>query len=189
MKNLKIYGKAMSDISIRKSKNAKIGLRNMISYINLIQKTKEMCMAEIGCYVGDSTEIFAQHFKLIFAIDPWENGYDPKDAASYQFPMSVVEAQFDKMAIKYQAIVKKKSHSQFQAPTFDDRSLDLVYIDGIHTYEGCKKDIELWTRKIKLGGFLCGHDYQDRFAGVKKAVNEFRKPDKIFEDTSWLIRL
>ena len=42
---------------------------------------------------------------------------------------------------------------------------------------------------MKKGGVLCGHDYQGRFPGVIKAVDEFRRPDKIFKDTSWMVQL
>lgn len=49
---------------------------------------------------------------------------------------------------------------------------DLVFIDGEHTYEGCREDIKLWTPHVRPGGILCGHDYGGQFPGVKKAVDE-----------------
>ena len=63
---------------------------------------------------------------------------------------------------------------------FKDNSLDFIYIDALHTYEGCKKDIKLWWPKLKKGGLFSGHDYingrlpEGNF-GVKKAVDEFVK--------------
>lgn len=57
-----------------------------------------------------------------------------------------------------------------------DRSCDFVFVDADHGYEGCKSDIEGWARKVKPGGWLGGHDYQntdfEKF-GVTRAVNEF----------------
>ena len=54
-----------------------------------------------------------------------------------------------------------------------NKSLDFVFIDGDHSYEGCKADIEAWNKKVKPGGFLCGHDYgSERFPGVKQAWDE-----------------
>lgn len=56
-----------------------------------------------------------------------------------------------------------------------DSYLDFIYIDSNHSYEDTKKEIELTRKKIKNGGFICGHDYTIQFPGVIKAVDEFCK--------------
>lgn len=53
-----------------------------------------------------------------------------------------------------------------------DGSLDFVFIDADHTYEGCLRDIEAWTPKVRAGGAICGHDFNDRWPGVQRAVRE-----------------
>lgn len=176
-------------ISIRNAKTAKSGLHEMVRYIAKSQRVDEMTIAEIGSYVGDSTEIFAKSFKLVYAIDPWQNGYDDTDAASYQHPMDIVESQFDCLCEKHSSIIKMKLPSLIAVGEFEDHSLDMVYIDGIHQYESVKADIEAWLPKVKRGGWMAGHDYQARFRGTMRAVDEFRKPDKVFPDTSWIIKL
>lgn len=40
------------------------------------------------------------------------------------------------------------------------KPVDLVFIDGDHSYEGCKGDIEAWLPNIKPGGILAIHDYK-----------------------------
>lgn len=40
------------------------------------------------------------------------------------------------------------------------KPVDLVFVDGDHSYEGCKGDIEGWLPCIKSGGFMAVHDYQ-----------------------------
>ncbi len=61
-----------------------------------------------------------------------------------------------------------------------DGSLDLVFIDADHSYEGCKRDIATWLPKVRAGGWLGGHDYMNHgdarfdFTGVARAVGEFR---------------
>lgn len=172
-------------ISIRNAKHAKTGLSDMIKYIGDVS---EMTIVEIGSYVGDSTRIFAERFKGVVAVDPWLNGYDKDDAASYQHDMKIVEAQFDDLCRELPNIEKMKMTSAEAAKNFVDGTIDVVYIDALHTYHGVKVDIELWEPKIKKGGFLCGHDYQGRFQGVINAVNEFKKPDMTFKDTSWIIK-
>jgi hypothetical protein len=56
-----------------------------------------------------------------------------------------------------------------------DASLDFVFIDADHSYEGCKADIQAWRPKVRPGGLLCGHDYRHPtlHAGVTQAVDEY----------------
>lgn len=59
------------------------------------------------------------------------------------------------------------------AASVDDESLDLLYIDCCHTYECVKRDIEAWISKVKTGGIVAFHDYENTAYGVKQAVKEF----------------
>jgi len=44
--------------------------------------------------------------------------------------------------------------------TFDDQSMDLIYVDGDHSYEGVLKDLKAAIRLLKPGtGWLAGHDF------------------------------
>jgi SAM-dependent methyltransferase len=54
---------------------------------------------------------------------------------------------------------------------YEDNSLDFVFIDASHEYEDVKEDILAWLPKVKFGGILAGHDY-DNFEGVNRAVDE-----------------
>ena len=63
-----------------------------------------------------------------------------------------------------------KSDSCDAASLFENESVDFVFIDGNHWYDYVKKDIEAWLPKIKKGGMISGHDYQE--AGVSTAVGE-----------------
>jgi predicted O-methyltransferase YrrM len=58
------------------------------------------------------------------------------------------------------------------AELFADGSVDFVFIDGDHSYEGVKRDIAAWTRKVKPGGMICGHDFTNTWPGCMKAVTE-----------------
>ena len=68
--------------------------------------------------------------------------------------------------------------------------VDIVYIDGMHTYDACRHDIEMCRNVIKPRLAISGHDYTDKIAhviGVKKAVDEaFGAPDAVFCDNSWI---
>lgn len=47
---------------------------------------------------------------------------------------------------------------------------DMVFIDGDHSYEAVKRDIELWLPRLAPGGLLCGHDITNQ--PVERAVRE-----------------
>ena len=45
------------------------------------------------------------------------------------------------------------------ARLFAPRSLQFVFLDGLHDYESVREDIEAWSPKVERGGILAGHDY------------------------------
>jgi predicted O-methyltransferase YrrM len=65
--------------------------------------------------------------------------------------------------------------------------IDFVFIDGLHEYETVKWEIEHYSKLIRPGGALLGHDY-DLFPEVKKAVDEYCKPI-LLETNVWLKEL
>lgn len=70
-----------------------------------------------------------------------------------------------------------------------DNSLDLIFIDGEHSYEAVKNDIEAYLPLVRKGGIICGHDYLEFNQpgyGVNKAVEEmfdvFALEDDVLEN-------
>eukprot|EP00966_Prymnesium_polylepis_P116267 2687436-Prymnesium_polylepis.1 len=62
------------------------------------------------------------------------------------------------------------------AGSFRNASLDSVYIDARHDYEGALEDIQVWAAKVCPGGLLAGHDFTDRVSftqRVAQAVLDF----------------
>lgn len=63
---------------------------------------------------------------------------------------------------------------------FEDSELDLVIIDALHIEKEVDQDTHLWTPKVRHGGIVCGHDYDNkRFPGVKIAVDRFYNEARI----------
>jgi len=56
-----------------------------------------------------------------------------------------------------------------------DESLDLVFIDGDHSYNAVSRDLPFWWGKIRKGGWLLGDDYNSCHPGTTQAVDEFAK--------------
>ena len=61
-------------------------------------------------------------------------------------------------------LVIHRELSEITAPKFEDNYFDWVYIDGNHHYDYVKRDLELYTRKVRPRGFVCGDDYEWRGA-------------------------
>ena len=172
----------------------KIQLNSLNKLIDLLPK--EYTMVEVGSYAGHSSWIFAKRAKFITCVDPWIDQdwnkiYKITLAPSFwTAPMLEVEIDFDNRMKEFKNFKKLKTISIEASKFFENNSLDFVYIDAIHTYDSVKEDITLWLPKIKKGGCIGGHDYSKAWSGVVKAVHEtLRKPDYVFEDCSWLVKL
>lgn len=164
------------------------GLIDLISYINNFYPTKEIDMIEIGSYAGESTELFSKHFKSVISIDPFINDYDPNDITCNYMDLDEVYDVFNEKISKLDNVVHIRK-------TSDDAIEDIkgdfkfIYIDGLHTYEQVKKDINNYLPLIKEG-FISGHDYHPVWQGIIDGVNELLEtPDKTFCDTSWIKKI
>jgi Methyltransferase domain len=154
--------------------------------------------AEIGVWKGDFSRVLLDHVqpKELHLIDPWRFFDDPDHAGSF-YGGAVAKGQGDMDAI-YESVVARfdreincgvvRVHREMSvdaATAFDDASFDWVYVDGDHTYDAVKSDLELYRPKVKPGGLICGDDYgSDRWPGVARAVDENVKSAAV--DTVWI---
>lgn len=81
-------------------------------------------------------------------------------------------------------LIEKFSEEAVQDIPYD--CLDFVYIDGDHSYDYVMTDIILWTRRVRKGGIVSGHDYilpgdyRHKFdINVKDAVDDYTSLHKI----------
>ena len=166
------------------------GLEDLIKYVNNFLDTKEMTMIEIGSYAGESTEIFAKNFKQVIAIDPFQNDYDPNDVTCDYMDLTDVYYKFISVIENYENVIHFRKTSDDAIEDLKNTKVDLVYIDGLHTYEQVKKDIKNYKNLLKENGFISGHDYHEVWEGVVKAIDEsLGKPDNKFSDTSWIKKI
>lgn len=149
--------------------------------VQLYRETQPSHAVEIGCWTGESSEIACQFCDLLICVDPWE----PPDFDNN-------EAMFLQRMAPYRNVLRLKQFSHVAATFFTNATFDLVYIDGMHDEENVTRDIKVWLPKIKHGGFLAGHDYDDNplHSGVVAAVDKLLgKPNKIYSDSSWLFKI
>lgn len=146
-------------------------------------------MVEIGCYQGESTTLFAHIIKpnVLYAIDPFKNGYDDTDTSSTGDFTDIIY-NFNERIKMFPCITHIAEFSYDVVNKFEDSSLDFVYIDGNHSYEGVVRDIKSYLPKIKKTGFLAGHDLGRE--SVTNAIQDtFGEVDIYFEDSSWIKKI
>lgn len=171
------------DKSIMRDQTSSEGLTELI---NELGNTKEMRMIEIGSFIGESTIIFAEHFKEVIAIDPFQPDYHKEDPTS-KFNFDEVYDEYMRRTSPFPNIKTLRLTSDDAVKELNSELYDFIYIDGIHTYEQVKIDIDNYLPLLKEGGIIGGHDYGPHWPGVNKAVDEkFGTPDKRYKDTSWI---
>jgi hypothetical protein len=165
----------MKQRKMRKQAEQVRGLKELTSTLPYCET-----MVEIGCYRGESTEIFAQSGKFgkIYAVDPWSD----KIWQQRKDKMSEIKRAFDKRIRKYDSVVVMQMRGVDAAREIGDVSF--VYIDGLHDYKSVYEDGQAWAPKTKILAF---HDYSVELKNfqVKAAVHDLLgEPDRVFEDSS-----
>ncbi|MCS7092137.1 MAG: class I SAM-dependent methyltransferase [Patescibacteria group bacterium] len=114
--------------------------------------------AEIGVYKGEFSKKFCEAGFTFFAIDPWKYDKDYKDRHSQEKLDSFYEHTKRILSpFKNCTIIRKTSMEA--VCDFEDESLDFVYIDANHQLKYVIEDIVEWSKKVKKGGVISGHDY------------------------------
>lgn len=111
---------------------------------------------------------------------PNENGHKWDHEANYKSVIDFIEKG------RYKKARLLKMRTVEAAEQFKDRSVDLVFIDADHSYEGVCADIRAWLPKVHIGGFICGHDFSEQFPGVIQAVKEHFFSYRECDDTVWV---
>ncbi|MDO8487691.1 MAG: class I SAM-dependent methyltransferase [bacterium] len=114
--------------------------------------------AEVGVAQGHHAKVICENNPqiLLYAIDIWDL-YPGYEEYSDRIRKYYQEAQ-ERLALYNCKLVKKFSMAAVE--DFADNSLDFVYIDGAHDYKNVAMDICEWSKKVKVGGIVFGHDYK-----------------------------
>lgn len=141
-------------------------------------------VVEIGSWKGKSTKVLLENCKgTVYSVDTW-NGSENEITGILAGCQDVFK-EFLKNVGDYPNLVVYHGKSTDIAKEFD-KKVDMVFIDGDHSYESVKADIESWLPKCKK--IMCGHDYSLNYPGVIKAVNE-KFDIKFKADTLWWVEL
>ncbi len=133
---------------------------------DLVVSTRPELIVELGTHWGESYFTLCQSVAdngvscLCYAVDHW---LGEKHSGEYG------EEVFEDVAAYNQRFYAHFSYllrSNFDdaAPQFHDDSIDVLHIDGLHTYQHGKHDFETWLPKLKPGGTVLLHDICARHA-------------------------
>lgn len=158
--------------------NSVRGLHDMI--LEIVRP--EFVIVEVGSFAGVSSDLFARYCRKLYCVDLWSL----ETSIEYEL-MEKAELMFDRVWEAHHNIEPIQGRSVEVAKQFTDQSVDMVYIDGNHSYASVKEDIQAWMPTIKPGGWMTGHDMI--LMSVQTAVREMFGDVKIYSDTSWAIQI
>lgn len=134
------------------------------------------CVAEVGVAEGlFSRDLLEAGVERLYMIDNW--GHIPGVTGDGSFPSEWHDKNY------YDAVNRVQPYgwrakmlrglSTTMAASIEDNSLDMVYLDAAHYYDGVLADLKVYYPKVKPGGIIAGHDYLNPDYGVKQAVHDF----------------
>lgn len=130
--------------------------------------------AEIGVQQGKFSEIICKAMPGVhlYCVDPWlPYPLNHRGGGSDRHRRYYKEAQ--ERLMPYDARIMPKM-SMDAVREFEDNSLDFVYIDANHDFDFVMEDLISWSRKVRPGGVVSGHDYYHfTNSGVIEAVDVY----------------
>jgi Methyltransferase domain len=130
----------------------------------LIEAHRPSLLVELGTHWGYSFFAFCQAVRNLgvatrcFAVDTWQG-----DDQAGHYGEEVFETVSGYNETHYSAFAGLMRVSfDAAAPSFADRSIDLLHIDGRHAYTDVSHDFAVWLRKLSNRGIVVFHDVNER---------------------------
>ena len=144
----------------------------------LIQQVSPKIFVELGTHSGNSYFSFCQSVvenalsTKCYAIDTW--GGDEHSGLYNEDIFNKVNAHNHNHYAKFSTLLRMTFD---EASTyFSDQSINILHIDGLHTYEAVRHDFETWLPKLATDAFVIFHDInvRERNFGVWKLWEELQ---------------
>lgn len=156
--------------------------------VAFVRQMKPTVCFEIGTFDGRTTENMAANQPdggQCFTLD-----LPPEGAAKAALPLAsgdrtYIDKPVSGARISEQTRAGKITQLYGDSGTFDFSpyrgKVDLMFVDGSHSYEYVLSDTEAAFQMVKPGGLILWHDYDSRWwPGVTRALNELHATDPRF---------
>ena len=128
--------------------------------IQLVAELKPKTIVDLGVDFGFSTFCFAYpKIGYVWGIDCFEGDYHAGSKNTYAVVISQRAILRQKYGIHNVNIVKGYFNDVAKEwETKPDTAIDILHIDGLHTYDACKEDFETWSKFLSPDGVVLFHD-------------------------------
>lgn len=203
------FGYHYASMSLFKTIDGFLSDKEAVALCRLTQSLphKEPIVVEIGSWVGKSSVIFGRALRKkqnpkLYCIDPFDISQEDAPAqARYNksietfsknleetFRSNIARAKLNNIVTVY------KGYSHKLVTSWNDKKINLLFIDGNHLYDNVKRDFTDWSRFIPAGGYVAFHDalfnkpapqfkYYD---GPKKVIEEMILSDRCWEKVTYI---
>ena len=140
-------------------------------------------IGEVGVFKGEFSKfLYSLNPQKLILFDLFQGVTGSGDQDGNNFQYANLDDEYRNLSnLAQQNIVLEKGDSSLLLSNYPNEYFDMIYLDGDHSYEGVRKDLEQAILKVKKGGWIMGHDYEMNMAkaktrwsfGVSRAVNEF----------------
>ena len=151
---------------------------------DLVAEIRPGVVVELGTYSGLSFFCFCQAMAahdidgVCYAVDTWEG-----DDHTGNYGESIYQTVNKHLRDHYRGLgymlrmTFDEAHEHFEGD-----SIDLLHIDGLHTYDAVKHDFNHWYPKVKPGGIILFHDIEARMKdyGVWRFWQELEQEHQTF---------
>lgn len=153
----------------------------------LVDLLRPKIIVELGVQLGISYCSFCQAVQTLsidakcFGVDTWAG--DAHTGAYESTVLDTLRKFHDPLYGQFSKLVQTTFDEA--VAQFDDHSIDLLHIDGYHTYEAVSHDYETWINKVSPGGVVLFHDthVREKDFGVYRFWDEVRSGSPNFEFT------
>ncbi len=145
----------------------------------LVKEMNPKTIVDLGVDYGYSTYSFAvQNVGEVFGID----NFNGEEQTGVRDTESFVRNKIKELNLTNVRIFKADFN---EIASVWGRSIDILHIDGYHSYEAVKNDYITWSKFVSLNGVILFHDTQvkDRGFGVYRFFDEINHPKVNFKQS------